>query len=282
MAMRLCALLAVLVLAAGWGCGDARRAAARPTVLRIQTTWTNGPGETRHSPLGSGFVISSEGHVLTAQHVIENGRARRGAGAQERLTAAIPSDALAGEGEANRVVELSVVFEEPALDLAVLQIAADELAPRAPAGVRPAIDAQLIARLSLEVAKVGAPVALSGYPGGRQMPSTIAGRLLDERILSAFQVYREPAPGWIAQLLARGVYLADLRTEFGYSGGPVFLEASGAVIGLCVSVLALSDTENRAEGPLPDPLGTGATLVIPAREIAKALDAHGIPWLASG
>jgi hypothetical protein len=280
-------LLCALALALATRCSDAsgpKRAAsgAGPAVAHIELNWRDAEGHRGAMALGSGFVVSGQGHVLTAQHAVKNGRKRlaklKNAEAV-RLIATLPG---AGADEDPIEVELSTVAEYPDSDLALLELVPDPFSSRADPRARDILDrknARGVARLSLEPPEHGTAVVLSGYPNGRKQLSRISGRLVDATFLSEIGVRNEPAPGWIDRMLARGIYLGDMDTKGGYSGGPVFLVDTGAVVGVCSAIMLLN-VSGAGAAPLRFPLrhGPKITVFIPAAEVARILHAHGIPW----
>ncbi len=281
------ALPCALALALATGCSDTPSpshgaASAGPAVGRIELTWWDAHGQRRLTPLGSGFVISAQGHVVTAQHVVRNGRKRREnfKGAEDvRLIASFPG---AGADEDPIEVELSTVAEYPDSDLALLELAADPFSSRADPRARGLLDggsAGGVAQLSIEPLEHGAAVVLSGYPNGQKQLRRISGRLVDATFLSEVGVRNEPSPGWIDRMLARGIYLADMDTRLGYSGGPVFLVDTGGVVGVCSSIMLL-DVRDAGAAPLRFPLRyrSQITVLIPAAEVARILHAHGVAW----
>jgi hypothetical protein len=280
-------LLCALALALATRCSDAsspNRAAAGagPAVAHIELTWRDAEEQRGATPLGSGFVVSGQGHLITAQHVVENGRKRLASLENAEGVSLIATLPGARADEDPIEVELSAVAEYPNSDLALLELVADPFSSRADPRARDVLErgnAGGVARLSLEPAEHGTAVVLSGYPDGRKQLGRISGRLVDATFLSEVGVRNEPAPGWIDRMLARGIYLGDMDTKGGYSGGPVFLVDTGAVVGVCSSIMLLNVSGTGA-APLRFPLrhGPKITVFIPAVEVARILHEHGIPW----
>jgi S1-C subfamily serine protease len=248
-------------------------------------TWRDEAGQRRTAPLGSGFVVSAQGHVVTTQHVVANGR-KRLAGLESGEAAGLIA-ALAGAGahEDPIELELSTLAEYPDFDLALLEPAVDPFSSRADPRARDILDGanpRGVAQLSLEPPEHGAAVLLSGYPKGQKQLNRASGRLVDAAFLSEVGVRNEPSPGWIDRMRAQGIYLADLDTKPGHSGGPVSLAKTGGVIGVCSSVMSLS-TSGAGAYPLRFPLrySTQITVLIPAAALARILHAHGVPWRES-
>lgn len=280
-------LLCGLALALTTHCGDAAGPSRAgegpgPAVAHIQLTWRDAQGKRGVAPLGSGFVVSDRGHLVTAQHVVRNGRKRLEnleIAADARLIAALPG---AGADEDPIEVELSTLAEYPDSDLALLALVADPYSSRGDPRARGILEGERVdgvARLSIEPLEHGTAVMLSGYPAGQKQLSRIPGRLVDATFLSEVGVRNEPAPGWIDRMLARGIYLADVDTKLGYSGGPVFLADTGGVVGMCSAVMLLKVGDTGA-APLRFPLRyhSQITVLVPAAEVARILHAHGVAW----
>lgn len=285
------ALLLVSLLAA-WSCDDASdangaRRALAPTIVRLQATWTEETGSSRMAALGSGFLVSDEGHVITAHHVIENGREKLASlenASDAKLVAALPVASpgayRAARGGFTRI-DLSVLAERAEWDLALLELAPHESFATARREEERGEEraAQLeIARLSLEPPQPGTGVVLAGFPTGDKRLVVSDGRVLDERILAGAALDVDEAPEWLEPLRGRGYLFADFETRRGHSGGPVYLADSGDVVGVCVSVMFIYRERGEQGIPLRIRHGTDATLVIPAREVARLLDEHRVPW----
>jgi len=288
MRLRLRALL-LLSLLPTWSCSDSPDSTRElgSAIVRLQVAWTDDTGKSRVVALGSGFLVSAEGHVVTAHHVIENGReelASLESDSDARLVALLPTPNSGAVGEARgrfSRVDLSVLAERPDWDLALLELAphpffAAARRDRQRGGDR--APQPEIARLSLEPPKPGTAVVLAGFPTGEKQLVVSTGHVLDERILAGAALDLDEAPEWLEPLRGRGYLFADLETRRGHSGGPVYLAESGDVVGVCVSVMFISRTQGDQGIPIRIRHGTAATLVIPAREVARLLDEHGVPW----
>jgi hypothetical protein len=281
---RIRVLLCALALGLTTHCSDAAdpSGSAEPAVAQIHLRWRDAEGQHKTSALGSGFAVSDRGHIVTAQHVVRNGRNRLAnlEGAEDvKLIAVLPGD---GANEDPIEVALSTVAEYPDSDLALMSLVADPSSSRIDPRARDLLigeSATGIAQLSIEPLEHGAAVILSGYPGARQRLDRVSGRLVDATILSEVGVRNEPAPGWIDRMLARGIYLADVDTKLGYSGGPVALADTGGVVGLCSAVMLLK-VDDAGAAPLRFPLRyrSKITVLVPAAELARILHANGVAW----
>jgi S1-C subfamily serine protease len=237
------------------------------------------------TPLGSGFLVSAEGHLVTARHVITNGLealANHASDPSARLIAALPASDTRG----NPIrFDLSVIAEHPETDLALAKLAPRSFsdgADRGGAGSTTHTAGLGIARLSLVTPQSGTAVALAGYPAGERQLIVSAGRVIDERLLDDDVLALDSAPGWLDALQGRGLLFADFATRRGHSGGPVFLAESGEVVGVCVSVVFVSRTKGDRGIPFRVRQGSGLTLVIPARDMVALLNENGVAWREAG
>jgi len=232
-------------------------------------------------PLGSGFLVSDEGHLVTARHVITNGLealANHESDPNARLIAALPaSDA---RGDPTRF-DLSLIAEHAETDLALAKLAPrsfSEGVSRGGTGSAARAAGLGIARLSLATPRTGAAVAVAGYPAGEKQLIVSAGHVIDERLLDDDVLALDSAPEWLERLQGRGLLFADFATRRGHSGGPVYLAESGDVVGVCVSVVFNARTKGDHAIPFRVRQGSGLTLVIPARDLVALLNENGVPW----
>ena len=132
-----------------------RRAAPSVVVIRARGRDVEASGPTRFSETGSGVLISSDGKVMTAAHVVHT---------MDEVTV----EFLGGE-----TVKARVLSSEPAADLSLLQL------ERVPAGTRVArlADSNVV-RVGDQVMVIGAPYGLShslsvGWISARWAPNTV-------------------------------------------------------------------------------------------------------------
>jgi S1-C subfamily serine protease len=152
---------------------------------------------------GSGFVVSGNGDILTAAHVLEGGTTPR---------VTFPD---------GREFEATVLFADSHTDVALLHVAYQG-APALPLG-------------SSGDLAIGTGVAVLGYPlnqsferlGFRSETPTLV-----QGVVAARQAYR-PTP--LSQPLP--VLQIDANLNPGHSGGPVFLRSTGEVVGIANSAI---------------------------------------------
>lgn len=185
-------------------------AATRPNMVGLPSYRANADATVRVSgPLGSGVVVSGEGHVLTCRHVIER-------------ALAITVEVLDTTG-ASATYRAVVVGEDVANDLALLRVEDPSFHAIRPATLA---DPGMFA--------TGDGLYGFGYPlGGR----------LDAR---AGTIVKIP---FRVQIPEEGLDLRDgirtlLRMDPGMSGGPVFSHGRSRLVGIHKMSLMTADGEN--------------------------------------
>jgi S1-C subfamily serine protease len=132
-----------------------RRVSPSVVVIRSRGRDVAASGQVRFGEIGSGVLISADGKVMTAAHVVH---------AMDEITV----EFIGGEA-----VKARVVASEPAADLSLLQL------ERVPAGVRVARLANSSSvRVGDQVLVVGAPYGLAyslsvGYVSARWLPNSV-------------------------------------------------------------------------------------------------------------
>ena len=257
------------------------RSGISPVVL-IQAARTNAKGEVSSTRLGSGFIVSDTGHLVTAYHVIENfeGMLTAAATGERIRLVALPASIDAGEDDASTHFEsrpLERIGEDPANDLALLKAAQW---PKAAATDRPGDAAEGVARLALTLPEPDTPIELAGYPFGARALRKRLGRLVS--VSSPRDVNpASDSPSWFEALGSGDFLLAEVETHGGNSGSPVFRTDSGDVIGLCSAILLLNRDAPAVAGRPAGAAAAPFTLVIPSHSIAALLDEHGVDWHAA-
>lgn len=224
----------------------ATAARVRPSIVLI---WYQiGTSETS----GTGFVISSEGHILTSRHVV---------GDRREVTVTFERDGR------ERDLSGRVVLTNDDLDFAVVKIA--------PAGLPPLRFGSSAAVLP------GLRVAHYGFPFGSSLDDLVVPSL-KSGIVSAIRPWRLSRGGDVV-----GVIQIDATTSKGESGAPVFLPETGAVVGLLKGhVKGLDDLRNALLGGLEETQvldlravqTSGVGVAVPIEPIRRALEDAKIPF----
>ena len=129
------------------------------TTERVLAARRSNAHEVRAPGLGSGVLISTDGKVLTAAHVVQT------------------ADAVAVEFPGGALIKASIVASDPAADVALLQL------ERVPEGVQPAkLGDSDKAEVGDEIFVVGAPFGIShtltvGHVSARRRPNATFGSM---------------------------------------------------------------------------------------------------------
>lgn len=197
---------------------------------------------------GSGFFVDKKGHVITALHVVRAAeRAREQMqGTDNRLIVGLRS------GGGFVAVPAELMGTDEAHDLALLRT-------KLPGSVRNFV------KLSSARPYDGALIEAAGLPAMTGMALvTNTGHMADMVLLQpGNRLLKTPAEIDSARLAPlREFYLADLKSDEGMSGGPVYLLESGAVIGV-------------VEGYTHDPR---LAVLVPARYVVELLKSNKIGY----
>ncbi|MER5549732.1 serine protease [Streptomyces sp. NPDC002589] len=207
----------------------------RPAIVQIAAIEHGTP---RRAALGTGFIVSDRGLVLTASHVVA---AMAQVAAQGWNNPALMIGLAHTNEEMLRgnftLMDAQVVADDPGRDLALLQMQPNPFGTAAiPSGIvingKQAELTTGVAEISSDRPRDGAPIAVSGYPLQESTLITTCGI-----IASAWATELIPALGSQAAFpempRQTDVYVVDVTVNRGNSGGPVYLSESGRVIGVC-------------------------------------------------
>jgi S1-C subfamily serine protease len=276
----------------------------RPSVVQIQiivrpvlATPERPAVEPGEAPLGTGFLVSVDGYVITARHVITAGQtliAQLGSSSSLNVGIPLPNlDNVRGVTLRGSFTPVSFdeVDEDAAHDLALLKLARNplkgEVSPSIIAmGVRIAEPHVALATIDAARPKDGAPIAISGYPLNEPGLVTNAGWLASGWAFTTHEVPAHPPlpASWMIPEVADS-YLADVTANPGNSGGPVYLVETGGVIGVCVSgkQAPVKDQNDATVAVNGHQLlyAAGLTVVVPAEYVIKLLEKNGVKWQTS-
>jgi S1-C subfamily serine protease len=215
-------------------------------------------GSAYHIPQGTGFLVNADGYVVTADHVIRDGKQLLAEikADRKRLVVAFaePNIVLPNgmEIRANfQVVDFTDVSQNPNADLSLIKV---NQIPRAAfvkempfSPIKPLV-------LRTKRPQDGESIAVSGYPFGEPVLVTNAGWLG-----SAWAFHN-------INNISMDVYLGDVVVNPGHSGGPVYSTETGAVLGVCM-----------ARKSVPR-FGAGLTIITPTRYIVELLNQNNVNW----
>ena len=210
----------------------------RPSVVQISI---GGSNHMRPTPIGTGFIVSSTGYVLTARHVIHDGSAlivaRQIQNGRFLVGLAQPStENMRGNFT---LVEGKVIEEDPRHDLALLRMQPNPFEGNVSSGV--AVNGDRVPLLLGVAARSpsrprdGSSIAVSGYPLSETVLITTSGALASAWAFDMQQVSPPGAPAGFTMPDIKDCYLADISVNPGNSGGPVYRIPDGSVIGVCVA-----------------------------------------------
>lgn len=225
-----------------------------------------------HHPLGTGFFVTEDGHVLTAKHVIDGARralASFDAGDKSVLVSvAQPNDETFRANFSGTTFD--VVAEDDRNDLALLRVHANpfrgELNSGIQIGTRKVELLSGVTVMTSDRPSDGEHVAVSGYPLANPVLVTSAGGLASAWAYDLGQEWMPSGYGFTMDPVDR--FLADVEVNSGNSGGPVYRIADGCVIGVCVATQQASVMAGDAPAELEGrrlTYSSGLTVVIPLK-----------------
>jgi S1-C subfamily serine protease len=278
--------------------------AVAPSIVQIAYKMDRFPPETERAigkprlvgAAGTGFIVSDEGHVVTALHVLSfldryqrgillngtlypPGRHRLLVGLQFPNTDTGPWRIRASFSDA----PFTVVDKDEVHDLALLKLDRP-FSPEIPHSV---------VKFSVARPDEGSRVAVSGYPLGEDVLVTTSGS-----IASAWEGKRvqQPVPGrpGLTVPSIADQFLIDIHLNHGNSGGPVYSPDTSAVIGVA-DAYTLEDNVmiEGLPGSAPEPAydkdtgralmtNAGLGVVVPARYVVALLKKNSVKWHEDG
>lgn len=236
----------------------------------VQIVWTELAPPTASWPLGTGFFVSDSAHVITANHVAVRG--------EELLRARHAKDPRVGVGLAYEnaadargrfhVRPFEIVARDKAHDLALLKVNPNPFASLT--NLEP-IRLPAVASLSPKRPRDGVAIALSGYPLRKPVLVTTAGI-----IASSWAVEVQPGED---RPEIHDVYLADAVSNGGNSGGPVYRQNDGVVVGVLVASEMEAAQLTDDEGNYVDAdvfSNAGISVVTPSSYVVALLEANAV------
>ncbi|WP_235826456.1 S1C family serine protease [Candidatus Frankia alpina] len=212
-------------------------AAALPTVVTVDV---GGAGDDGSGGTGSGVIISSDGYILTNNHVIASAVANGSPISVRRY-------------QEFGQIQAQVVGRDPQTDLAVLRIPAPTPLPAATLGQSGSL-------------VVGAPIVAIGAPLG------LSGTVTTGVVSALDRNPTVPAENGTAATVLIGAIQIDAAINPGNSGGPL-LDALGQVVGINAAIAAVLGHEEQAQS---GSIGVGFAIPVDfARSVAQELIATG-------
>ena len=218
--------------------------------------------------LGSGFFINSEAYIITARHVIQEGRIilEQFDANDKRIHIGIGlpnSERFTGNCV---LVDFDIIDENVSHDLCLLKLRKNPFKNEIGSGIIingsaipiPAISLRLNSTRPQEGQKIG----ISGYP-------------LQERVLVTNS-------GHIASVWQDPYYLADIEVNPGNSGGPAYLIEDVSVIGVCTAYKGapIKNQDNKNVNINGQELyySSGLTKIIQSKYIIQLLEKNNVHY----
>jgi S1-C subfamily serine protease len=214
----------------------------KPSVVQIKFKSDAAKPEYQEGIAGSGIVVSDEGYVLTAAHVMtETEAALRGNGATKvEFLVGILIDTMAGAGADSRVsfayIPCTIKDTDPVHGTAILQLTQSPFSEAFRLGIKigdkePKVTIG-VAKLDQSLPPEGQTVLVSGYP--LSIPTFVTQKgMIASGTFTVPQMQRPSAPAGFLTSEVDGAILLDAVVNPGIGGGPVYLPGEHSVIGIC-------------------------------------------------
>ena len=270
--------------------------AVRPSMVQITFTVSGLSEEelrrlgakTAHSgPLGTGFFINEDAYVVTAQHVIDDARE---VSAQFPTAKVHVGVGLAYPNSANmranfNVVNFDLVDEDNRHDLALLKLRANPFRGEVGGGIvvadQPLEPLHGVPSIRTERPRDGDGIAVSGYPLGETVLVTNQGVVASSWSVEVDEVAHPTIPTATIPKM-RDIYLADVQSNPGNSGGPAYSSQDGAIVGVLVAgklTSVVAEGQPAVVHGLWLSADAGLSLVVPAEYVVEMLDRNGVLWV---
>lgn len=227
-----------------------------------------------NQPLGTGFVISLEGCVVTANHVVEAGFE-----ALENLQSEMKTLSI-GFAYPNTqqmrgnftLMDFDLVETDRIHDIALLKLKSKEIPPMF--GNVPPLKLEPVV-LNIDRPEDGVAIGISGYPVNQSVLVTNGGFIATSWAFDLQGLKSPETPEFYRRLDIADSYLADINVNPGNSGGPVYLASDGSVVGICVGYLP-TNVRDTKDTPMDYYYNTGLAVVVPSRYVHDLLERHAV------
>jgi len=225
-----------------------------------------------HRPLGTGFVVSLEGHIITANHVVENGfRALKSIESElKNLSVGFAYPNTQNIRGNFTLMNFDLIEADKVHDIALLKLKSKIIPPMF--ANRPALKLTPV-NLNPTRPEDGATIGVSGYPLNQSVLVTNGGSMATSWAFDLQELKLPGAPEFYRKLDIADSYLADINVNSGNSGGPVYLASDGSVIGVCVAYLPTSVRDDKGNSANYY-YSSGLAVVVPSRYVCDLLKRH--------
>lgn len=225
-----------------------------------------------NQPVGTGFVISAEGYVVTASHVVEEGfRALESVESDiKKLSIGFAYPSTQQMRGNFTLMDFDLVETDNMHDIALLRLRSKEIPPMF--GNLPPLKLESVG-LNADRPDDGAAIGISGYPVNQPVLVTNGGFMATSWAFDLQRLKSPETPEFYRRLDIADSYLADINVNPGNSGGPVYLVGDGSVIGMCVGYLP-TNVRDAQDSPLNYYYNTGLAVVVPSRYVCDLLEKH--------
>lgn len=254
------------------------------------------PQRPQMAVLGTGFLVNADGYAVTARHVAQAFQSIQAAGTKTLMVGvATPNlDEFKAGGSTVSIrgsfvlVECDVADEDVRHDLALLKLKQNpfkgELGTFMKVGDKSIGYPHRVATLTSGRPHDGEAIAVSGYPFGSPVLVTTSGNLASSWASETVEVQIPGAPPGFRMPDTSDFYLADMHSNPGNSGGPVYTVARGWVIGVCHGaemapvVYGDGNRESASIGGRAIFSNSGLAVVIPIRYVIELLKKNDLKW----
>jgi S1-C subfamily serine protease len=214
----------------------------KPSVVQIKFKSDSAKPEYQEGISGTGIMVSDEGYVLTAAHVVTATEAalRANNATKVEFFVGISIDAIPGAGASSRAsfayIPCTIKDTDPVHGLAILQLAQSPFSEAFRLGTKTSDKEPKVtlgvAKLDQSLPPEGQTVLVSGYPLSIPTLVTQKGMIASEPF-SVVQMQRSNAlAGSLTPEIEDSILLAA-EVNPGIGGGPVYLPGEHSVIGIC-------------------------------------------------
>jgi S1-C subfamily serine protease len=259
----------------------------KPSVVQIKFKSDSPKPEYQEGVAGTGIVVSDEGYVLTAAHVITETEAalRADNASKVEFFVGISIDAIAGPSANSRgsfaYIPCTIKDTDPAHDIAILQLAQSPFSEAFRLGIKtgdkePKVTLG-VAKLDQSLPPEGQTVLVSGYPLSIPTLVTQKGMIASEPV-GVVQMQRPNALAGSLPPEIEDSILLDAVVNPGNSGGPVYLPGEHSVIGICDAYepSPIFTTQRSQTAALGAAQNSGLAMVIPIKYAIALLQKNKI------